>query len=56
MSSLKDSPGIFIGLMAIGFVVGAAGHVYKNQFAVGAGIFLIFSATLLLPALVYFTD
>ena len=56
MSSLRDNPGLFIGLMAIGFVVGTFGHVYKNNFAVGTGIFLVFVSTVLLPGLVYFTD
>ena len=42
--------------MALGFLVGTAGHVYKNNFAVGVGIGMVFLATLLLPAVVFFSD
>lgn len=56
VSGLRDDPGFFIAIMALGFVIGTAGHVYRNQFAVGVGIALVFVATVLLPGLVYFTD
>ena len=52
----SPSPAFFIALMAIGFLVGTAGHVYRNQFAVGVGIALVFIATLLLPLLLYLGD
>ncbi len=56
LNSLRDSPGFFIALMALGFFVGTAGHVYKSQFTVGLGIFMVFSATVLIPGYVYFSD
>ena len=56
VSSLRDSPGYFIALMALGFFVGTVGHVYKSQFAVGLGIFMVFAATVLIPGYVYFSD
>jgi hypothetical protein len=46
----------FIVLMAIGFVVGVAGHVYQSRTAVAAGIGMIFVATILLPLGVYLND
>jgi hypothetical protein len=46
----------FIVLMAIGFVVGVAGHVYQSRTAVAAGIGMIFVATVLLPLGVYLND
>ena len=46
----------FIALMAIGFVVGVAGHVYQSRTAVAAGIGMIFVATILLPLGVYLND
>jgi hypothetical protein len=50
------NPAPFIALMAIGFLVGTLGHVYRNHTAVGIGIALVFMATLLLPLLMYATD
>lgn len=47
------SPLPFIALMGLGFVVGAAGHVYKSKAAVATGIGMIFLATLLLPLGLY---
>jgi hypothetical protein len=46
----------FLVLMAAGFVVGVAGHVYKSRTAVAAGIGMIFVATVLLPLGVYLND
>ena len=43
------SPLPFAALMVVGFLLGAAGHVYKSPVMVGLGIFLVFLATLLLP-------
>ena len=56
MSSLQDSPGLFIGLLALGFLVGTFGHVYKSNFAIGLGIAMIFSATVVIPGLVFLSD
>jgi hypothetical protein len=39
----------YLTLMLVGFVVGAAGHLYKSKLVVGIGIAMIFLATLLLP-------
>ena len=55
-AAFDPSPAPFIALMALGFVVGTLGHIYRNQTAVGVGIALIFMATLLLPLLLYATD
>ena len=43
------SPGAYIALMGIGFVVGAAGHVVRSKAMVAAGVLMIFLATVLLP-------
>ena len=54
--AFSPSPLPFIGLMALGFLVGVGGHVYKSRAAVATGIGLIFIATLLLPLALYATD
>ena len=46
---MDESPLPFALLMGLGFLVGIAGHLYKSPALVGAGIFLIFLATILLP-------
>ena len=46
---MDASPLPFALLMALGFLVGLAGHLYKSPAVVGLGIFLIFLATILLP-------
>ena len=46
----------FIVLMALGFVVGVAGHLYRSRPVVATGIGMIFVATLLLPLALYATD
>ena len=43
------SPGTYIVLMGMGFLVGTAGHVVKSKTVVAVGITLIFLATILLP-------
>ncbi|HEX8105258.1 MAG TPA: hypothetical protein VF533_21745 [Solirubrobacteraceae bacterium] len=53
LAAFSPSPVPFIGLMALGFLVGAIGHVYKSKTTVAAGIGLIFLATLLLPLGIY---
>ena len=42
--------------MGLGFVVGAAGHLYGSKPAVAAGVGMIFLATLLLPVGLYLSD
>lgn len=46
----------YLGLMLVGFFVGAVGHVYRSKLAIGIGIALIFLATLLLPLAVIATE
>jgi hypothetical protein len=55
LAAFTPAPEPFIALMALGFLVGTAGHVYKNQWAVGIGIAMVFMATLLLPLLAHST-
>jgi hypothetical protein len=45
----------FIALMGLGFVIGIAGHLYRSNTAVAAGIGIIFVATLL-PLGLYLSD
>ena len=47
------SPLPFVALMALGFLVGVAGHVYRSRVAIAAGIALVLIATVLLPLAVY---
>ena len=42
-------------LIGLGFLVGIAGHVVRNNAAIAAGIGLIFIGSLLLPLAVYIT-
>jgi hypothetical protein len=54
--AFSPSPLPFIGLMALGFVVGVTGHVYRSRPLVVSGIGMIFAATLLLPLAIYATE
>jgi hypothetical protein len=54
--AFSPSPVPFIALMALGFVVGVTGHVYRSRPLVATGIGLIFIATLLLPLAIYATE
>jgi hypothetical protein len=56
LAAFSPSPVPFIVLMAIGFVVGVAGHVYGSRAVVATGIGMIFIATLLLPLALYAMD
>ena len=42
--------------MALGFVIGVGGHVYRSRPAVATGIGLIFMATVGLPLGLYLSD
>jgi hypothetical protein len=55
IAAFDATPGPFIALMALGFLVGTAGHVYKANTAIVIGIGLIFMATLGLPLAIYFS-
>jgi hypothetical protein len=54
--AFSPSPVPFIGLMALGFLVGVVGHVYRSRPLVVSGIAMIFVATLLLPLALYAAD
>ena len=43
------SPGPYIALMLIGFVVGILGHLFKVRWMVASGIALIFLGAFLFP-------
>ena len=43
----------YIGLMVVGFVVGAYGHVIRSRWVVTIGVIMIFLATLLFPLAVH---
>lgn len=53
LAAFNPSPVPFILLMAVGFLVGMAGHVYKSNTVVAVGIALIAVSTLLLPLGLY---
>ena len=53
LAAFTPSPYPFIGLMALGFLVGAIGHVYKSNGLIATGIGMIFLSTLLLPLGLY---
>jgi hypothetical protein len=56
LSAFTPSPVPFIALMALGFLVGVTGHVYRSRPLVVSGIGMIFVATLLLPLALYATE
>ncbi len=56
LAAYTPSPYPFIGLMFLGFLVGAIGHVYKSNGTIAVGIGMIFMATLLLPLGLYLGD
>jgi hypothetical protein len=56
LAAFTPSPLPFIVLMAIGFLVGVTGHVYRSTPVIATGIALVFLATLLLPLAIYAGD
>jgi hypothetical protein len=56
LAAFEPSPLPFIALMALGFLIGIGGHVYKSRTAIATGIGMIFTATLLLPLGLYLSD
>jgi ethanolamine ammonia-lyase large subunit len=56
LAAFDPSPAPFVVLMAVGFVLGAAGHLYKSKTLIATGIGLIFMATLGLPLGIYLSD
>jgi hypothetical protein len=49
------SPGFFIGLFGIGFLLAVSGHVFRSRILVGAGVLMIFLATVLIPIFLHAT-
>jgi hypothetical protein len=43
----------YIALMALGFIVGAFGHLVRSRWVVAVGVIMIFLATLLFPLAVH---
>jgi hypothetical protein len=46
----------FIAVMALGFIIGIAGHIWGSKTAVATGIGMVFLGTLILPLIVYLQD
>jgi hypothetical protein len=56
IAAFDATPGPFIALMVLGFLIGTAGHLYRSSTLIAIGIGMIFLATLGLPLAVYFSD
>jgi len=56
LAAFDPSPAPFIAMMALGFLIGAAGHLYKSKTMIATGIGLIFMATLGLPLGIYLSQ
>ncbi len=56
LAAFEPSPLPFIALMALGFVIGVGGHIYRSRTAIATGIGMIFTATLLLPLALLATE
>jgi hypothetical protein len=48
-AALPHSPGPYLAIVIVGFVVGTCGHLIKQRWLVGVGIALIVLGALLLP-------
>ena len=46
-------PAPFLAMFGFGFLLAAAGHVYKSQFVVGLGIAIVFLALVLIPVALF---
>jgi hypothetical protein len=44
-----QDPRTFVAIMALGFMIGVAGHIVRSRAIVAVGVGLIFLATFLLP-------
>ena len=55
-AAFSPSPMPFIVLMALGFLIGVAGHIVRSRPLIATGIGLILVATLLLPLALYATE
>ena len=56
LAAFDPSPTPFVVLMAVGFLVGGLGHLYRSKTLIATGIGLIFLATLGLPLGLYLSD
>jgi hypothetical protein len=45
----RVSPGFFVALLGVGFLVGVIGHIVRSKTLVAVGVTLIFLATVLIP-------
>jgi hypothetical protein len=52
-AAFDPQPGPFIAVMALGFLIGTLGHVYKSKTMIATGIGMVFLATLGLPLALY---
>jgi cytosine/uracil/thiamine/allantoin permease len=48
-AALPHSPGAYLAIVLVGFVIGTLGHLFKVRWLVGVGIALIVLGALLLP-------
>jgi hypothetical protein len=54
---LPESIEPYLAMMAVGFLLGAYGHMIRSRWVVAIGVMLIFLATLLFPiALQFFAE
>jgi hypothetical protein len=53
LAALSTSPGPFIALTLLGFLVGIGGHIYKSNSAIAIGIGMVFLGTVVLPGIVF---
>ena len=44
---------VFIVIMLLGFMIGTYGHIIKSRWVIITGIVMIFSATVVLPLLIF---
>jgi hypothetical protein len=50
-SEIRPAP--FLAMFGFGFLLAAAGHLYKSNFVVGLGIAIVFVAMVLIPIALY---
>jgi hypothetical protein len=48
-AALPQTPGPYLAIVLVGFLVGTLGHLFKVRWLVGVGIALIVAGALLLP-------
>ena len=51
----RISPTPFVLLFGLGFIVAVAGHIFRSRILVGAGVGMIFLATVFLPIAIHAT-